>query len=755
MQAKISLGKLGLYLFCLFPVLPSLQAQSALAMLLIVLQIIAAVQNRKDRSSIGFGLPILLLLPTLSLVLSLLYSEDLHHGLKYLERSVLLVVLPILFFLNRKEFDRKLQVNLLRFLALVMTLFSWYAIISILATGKLMLVLPYSNSYYFIREFVSAKTQLHPTYFSILLAIPAFGIQQELREAKLGLWPRLILLFMLASLGLGILMASSKMIMAASLVGSAVIWTQGRDWRVIVKWTPVVILTLAALTYFIDPLHDRATDLIKALSEKGIDQNNPDSMRKAIYYSTYHAISEAPWFGVGIGDVPATLSANYERFGFSDALEKGYNTHNYYLHMWLAAGIIPFLIFIGVQAIQVLIGIVSRNSAHLAISLLFSLSLLTENLLSRQVGIFSYAFFGAFMAFTSWSKAKEQIFINGRFLSQKLSGVQRYAREVSKYLMAKGPEVQIIAPKLDHQEALKHQSLPIFKGQVWEQITLPVYLWLKGSPALINLGNSGPILYRNNYLTLHDVAFMENPQWFSPAFVSWYRFMIPRLLKKVRRVFTVSEFSKQEISKHFSLAADKISVSYNGLAELPDPSNIGAPLLAKPYVLAVGTLSARKNQKTIIDVFLQAGEQLPFNLVLVGAYDPNLYSDLEAYPDKIRQASNIIWYQDADDERLANLYHHARVCLYLPLYEGFGLPVLESLAYQKLSVVSDIPVFRELFQDLVLFSPPANRKGLTELLKSLAEDPSSLKVKSLDRAELEERYSYKRSADFIFDQLNG
>ena len=116
MRNDFSLGRLGLFLFCLFPLLPSLRYQSMLAMLLILLQLLAVVQKGKQDYSAGYGLPLLLTLPTLLLIFSLMYSEDLQRGAKYLERSVLMVVLPWLFFLNRSEIDGRLQRQILVFL---------------------------------------------------------------------------------------------------------------------------------------------------------------------------------------------------------------------------------------------------------------------------------------------------------------------------------------------------------------------------------------------------------------------------------------------------------------------------------------------------------------------------------------------------------------------------------------------------------------------------------------------------------------
>lgn len=754
MRNDFSLGRLGLFLFCLFPLLPSLRYQSMLAMLLILLQLLSVVLKGKQDYSAGYGLPLLLTLPTLLLIFSLMYSEDLQRGAKYLERCVLMVVLPWLFFLNRSEIDGRLQRQILVFFALVMAVISWYGMVSILATGKLLQVLEYSNSYYFIREFLIAKTHLHPTYFSILLAIPTFGLQQELRTGDWPLWPKLMLLFLLGSLLMALFLASSKMILLATLAGSMVIWANGRNKRSLFKRVPVVLASLVLLVYFLDPLKDRAVDLINALNAKEIDQYNPDSMRKAIYQSTLCAVEAHFWSGVGVGDVHATLMDRYRQFGFDGALAKGYNTHNQYLHMWLAAGFFACLIFCLVQFVMIGIGLVCRNHTHVAIALLFALSFLSENVLSRQVGIFGYAFFSALMIFASWSKARELIYINGRFLSQNGSGVQRYAMEVARHLLQQSHHVRLIGPKSEQKEALTYRSLPLFSGLLWEQISLPIYLWLKGSPSLLNLGNSAPIIYRNNYLCVHDLAFMKNAQWFTRRFVWWYAIMIPRVLRRARLVFTVSAFSKQEILNYFQLKSEKVQVAYNGVPSFTRSIQTTAPMYLKPYALCVGSFSPRKNQKTVVHAFLEYERDIPMDLILVGAQMSSLFGPQPEITAQIEQAPNIIWYRQADDSILQNLYQNAICTIYLPHYEGFGLPVLESIAYRKPAVVSDIPVFRELFEGQVLFCPPEDKSQLKFLLNAVYRESEDHKIDFWKEEDLNSRFSYYRTADFLLKQIS-
>lgn len=753
MPTKFHLGRFSFFLFCFFPILPSLQAQSALAMLFLLLQILSIFLYPRKSESSNWWFPLFMSLPTLFLVMSLVYSDDLQAGVKYLERSVLLVLMPLVLYFNRALIDRRLQSEVLHFLGLIMAGFACYIIGALLATGKFFEILPLPNSYYYIREFIGNRAHMHPTYFSLLLALPIFAIQKslgQLPQSTPKFWGYLLVL---AVLLLALLLAASKMIMAATLVGSAAMWLQSLGFKKgFIRLAGALALSLV-LIFSMGSLRDRASEFVAAFTEEGIDKDNPDSMRKAIYKSTLALIVENPWTGVGIGDAQAALNAKYEEFDYRLAREEGFNTHNNYLHFWLAAGLGPFLFFLLLQLMQLVIAGISKNPVHLAISICFSMSLLSENILARQVGVFVYAFFTAFLVYASWSRSKKLIFINGRFINQGLTGVQRYAREISRQLVQQSDRVRLISPSAVATD-LPVKSLAILKGQAWEQITLPIYLTLLGRPPLLNLGNSAPLMYPQNYLTLHDVAFMENSDWFSPKFVRWYRFMVPRILAKAQHVFTVSAFSRQEIIKHFKLSESKISLSYNGCPDFKIEGPSGPPLVEGDYALVVGSITSRKNQQFIIESFLKLEASLSIKLVLAGSLNQQVFGTKEGESSKWQQSDRIIWFESPDDAQLHNLYQHAKFCLYTPIYEGFGLPVLEALVYQRPIIVSDIPVFRELYQDLVIFSPLANQEHLISLITCMAKESGLNPPRELAPAELKQRFSYAKSASLILSHLS-
>ena len=143
------------------------------------------------------------------------------------------------------------------------------------------------------------------------------------------------------------------------------------------------------------------------------------------------------------------------------------------------------------------------------------------------------------------------IVVNARFLTQRVTGVQRFAYEISLCLKDRlGDEVVFIAPRnvIQHEMAEKLGAKCIGKhiGYFWEQIELPLYLRRHGSPKLLNFCSVAPLLYGNNYVTVHDITWVRYPETYSKTFCYVYNFLIPRLCKRAKRIIKIGRASCRE-----------------------------------------------------------------------------------------------------------------------------------------------------------------------------------------------------------------
>jgi hypothetical protein len=120
-----------------------------------------------------------------------------------------------------------------------------------------------------------------------------------------------------------------------------------------------------------------------------------------------------------------------------------------------------------------------------------------------------------------------RIYINGRFLTRPMTGVERYAYMICKTLADMGREFTIICPKAPLMSCYDISNLPIVRygcGQshLWEQCVLPFFFIRKKDYLLFSFTGLGSILIRNKVMTIHDLSFLETPKWFSKGYYWWY-----------------------------------------------------------------------------------------------------------------------------------------------------------------------------------------------------------------------------------------
>ncbi|MCG6553609.1 MAG: glycosyltransferase, partial [Candidatus Magnetominusculus sp. LBB02] len=209
---------------------------------------------------------------------------------------------------------------------------------------------------------------------------------------------------------------------------------------------------------------------------------------------------------------------------------------------------------------------------------------------------------------------------NARFLAQPLTGVQRFALEISRRISQN--DISLVAPKgVSASHELKPLQYGSLKGHLWEQIDLLRYLKAHNNPLLFNLTQTSPFLYERFALTVHDVAFLINPMWYAAGIGRLYSVLIPMLAKKAVRIITSSQFSKGEIVKHCGVREQKIEVIQPGVSD--DFCQRAKAGFAEPlgdYILAVASLNPRKNLRKLIRAFKSCRFD-GIKLVVVGAAD--------------------------------------------------------------------------------------------------------------------------------------
>ncbi len=326
------------------------------------------------------------------------------------------------------------------------------------------------------------------------------------------------------------------------------------------------------------------------------------------------------------------------------------------------------------------------------------------------------------------------IIVNGRCLLAPLTGVQRYAHEVSRRL---SPDIVIRSPA---------NSASGIRGQLWEQVALPCSL--SDRDLLWSPGNTGPLAVQRQVVTIHDISPIEHPEWFSRSFSSWYRWMWPRLMRTVRHVIADSHYTRDRILSLGHLREERISVVHLGVDRRFTPDD-PAPrhdfmLPCRRYALALGSLEPRKNLGLLITAWDLVAKRIPDDiwLVIAGAGNPRVFTDcgLPAPPPRVHFAGRIA------DEHLPSLYRDAMAFLYPSLYEGFGLPPLEAMASGVPVLTGNRTSLPEAVGDAALVIDPTDVHAIADGISRLLVDQDlrlRLRTSGLERAE---RFTWNRTA---------
>ena len=321
-----------------------------------------------------------------------------------------------------------------------------------------------------------------------------------------------------------------------------------------------------------------------------------------------------------------------------------------------------------------------------------------------------------------------ELLVNGRFAHQQMTGVQRYAQEVTSRLEDR---VRIVTPS---------GRYPGGVGHLWEQLGLPGLMGrgdLLWSPA-----NTGPLTVANQVVTIHDLSSLEHPEWYDRRFAAWYRFLLPRLAKRVKRIITPSRFTMERLSNLMAIPEDKIIPIPEGVASHFRPAGEDEIAgvrsrngLEAPYLLVVGSLEPRKNLQRLFQAWELVLEKEPgIELVLVGARGP-VFRD-SGYTRVAKGARFLERVEDAD---LPALYSGAQAFLYLSLYEGFGLPALEAMACGATVIASNNTSIPEVVGDAALLVDPCVAEGIASAIEKVLTDSTcraDLRSKGLLRARL-------------------
>jgi glycosyltransferase involved in cell wall biosynthesis len=353
-----------------------------------------------------------------------------------------------------------------------------------------------------------------------------------------------------------------------------------------------------------------------------------------------------------------------------------------------------------------------------------------------------------------------KVVINGRFAAQAQTGVQRYAQESLRAMdtlleerpdIAKLFDITIAVPDAAEIDGLKHISVEHVKGRanhLWEQVAL---LNASRNALLLNFNYSGPVLKRDQIITIHDATVCVFPESFSLSYRLVHRLLITLLKGRVARVMTVSAFSQSELDHYFGIKNAVVcsegwqhSLASGDSAAILDKHG----LQSGQYLFAAGSVKPNKNF-ALIGKALKLLPDLPMKLAIAGAKDISIFAQDDARFED-RRISTLGYVSDED---LAHLYRNAAWFVFPSLYEGFGLPAIEAMANGCPVIAARAASIPEVCGDAALYFDPTEAQSLADALKRAVQEPG-LREQFLSRASQRlALYSWRRNAEIIFSQI--
>lgn len=254
-------------------------------------------------------------------------------------------------------------------------------------------------------------------------------------------------------------------------------------------------------------------------------------------------------------------------------------------------------------------------------------------------------------------------------------------------------------------------------------------------------------------VTIHDLLFMDYPQYFPFTYRIKNKLLFERSAIKADILLTVSEFSKEEIMRHFGIGGDRISVTPNAVLPIEDSANlpnIYNKVGSEKYILTVGRIEPRKNFLILLRAFIELGlNKDGYKLVIIGAADLDYVEYTNYYKSMSVEEKDAVVMDVATFPELVSFYKHASLFVFPSLAEGFGIPPLEAIEYDCPLLCSNATAMSEFgLPDKYLFDPNDIDELKTKICKMLRESKCRI-----GNDKIRTKFSWKKSSEVFYEIL--
>jgi glycosyltransferase involved in cell wall biosynthesis len=335
--------------------------------------------------------------------------------------------------------------------------------------------------------------------------------------------------------------------------------------------------------------------------------------------------------------------------------------------------------------------------------------------------------------------------VNARLLLDgKLEGIGWFTYETLKRLTVSHPEHQFVFI-FDRPYCQDF----IFAGNITPVVAGPPtrhpllwYLWFEFRiPAILKQYKADIFLSPDGYLSLntkvpqlaviHDINFVHRPgdlPWLKSKYYNWF---FPKFARKANRIATVSGYSRQDISKSFRISEEQIDVVYDGINEVFKPSLEEEKVAIRNqltggsrYFLFVGALNPRKNIYGLLKAFNEYKKMScsDIKLVIVGG-EMHKADKIFRFSQQMDYREDVVFTGRVTTGQLGQIMGAALALVFVPFFEGFGIPVVEAMSAGIPVICSNTTSLPEVGGDAVLYVDPCNIEQISYAMVRIADEP--------------------------------
>ncbi|WP_372946693.1 glycosyltransferase family 4 protein [Mariniphaga sp.] len=260
-------------------------------------------------------------------------------------------------------------------------------------------------------------------------------------------------------------------------------------------------------------------------------------------------------------------------------------------------------------------------------------------------------------------------------------------------------------------------------------------------------------------VTIHDLIFMRYPEFYKPIDRKIYFKKVKYACHSADKVIAISKQTKHDIVTFFHVPPEKVELIYQPVSPVffekqNVPEILSKYQLPDKFILSVGTLEPRKNQLALLQAIQSKEIKVP--VVFVGKQTTSYMAEMNRFIEESEMESQVKFLSNISESDLAALYQTAILSVYISVFEGFGLPVIESMACGCPVVTSSVSVLPETAGEAAVLCNPAKVEEIAQKVLLLLENEefrNTIIEKGTQRAELFHPENYAQKLISLYTEI--